>query len=164
MHTDTYCLEQRQSYREFIEATWFSLVNLHGCVCAGSPSEQGNNPQGASDLHGSQAVRAGAPSGLMFTVASVGVMDMSPHHIMQSWFLMGPSTPLDLGSLMARPMEREVSNVKVAKQISEQVWNPEQSFPVSSGNWPENKQHKTSYPINFRVRISDLHYLKCCLK
>lgn len=161
MHTDTYCLKQRQPCRGFIETTWFSLVNLHDCVCAGSPAEQGNNPQGASDLQGSRASRAGAPGGLVFTFSQCRCDGLEPASRNVPVICDGAQ---HFCALRTRPIEGEVSSVKVAKQISEQVWNPEQSFLVSSGKWPENKQHKTSHPMNFRVRIPDLHYWESCLK
>lgn len=66
VHTDTYCLEQRQPWRGFIHATWFSSVNWDGCVCTGSSTEKGSAPLGASDPHSSWTLRAGAPSSLVF--------------------------------------------------------------------------------------------------
>lgn len=89
-----------------------------GWICMAVSAEEENNPQGASDLHGSQAPRAGAPSGLVFASASAGGMDMNAHHIMPSWSVMGPTTHVDLGPLMACPMEGKVSRGKVTKFLS----------------------------------------------
>lgn len=65
LHTDTYCLEQREPWREFIHTTQFSSMNLGSCVCAGSSTEKGNAPLGASDPHVSWTPWAGAPSSLV---------------------------------------------------------------------------------------------------